>query len=216
MGSGDDPVMRGLAGIGPARLTADSSKPDATIKTLDAQVALAKKWYLPYDKARKRVLIVSVPDNTFNPDGLRKIVTHFKADVPYWELRTNPTVVQGADFAGEIKVFAGIVKSVDPGLKVLGPGAITLHWNDLKWIEDFLKNDPNQTLDGFSFVNDEGVVGDLWLARTSLEQTQHSAGQVQSRHAGKMADGAGVSRGTGDCLRAAPSGALDDAPKAGV
>lgn len=163
-------AMRGVDGIGPARLTADASHPEAAIKALDPEVALAKKYYLPYDAARKRTLIISVPDSTFNPEGLRKIVQHFQGDVPYWELRTNPAAVSGADFAKEIKVFADIVKTASPGLKVLGPGAITLRWNDLKWIDDFLTNDPSKSLDGFSFQNDDGVVGDLWLARTSMTQ----------------------------------------------
>ncbi len=153
-------------GLGLARLTADASHPDATIKALDPEVALAKKYSLPYDAARKRFLIVSVPDSTFNPDGLRKIVTHFKTDIPYWELRTNPTAVSGGDFATqEIKAFADVVKGVDPSLKVLGPGAIGLHPDGLKWVDAFLKSDGDKPLDGFSFQNDDGVVGDLWLSR---------------------------------------------------
>ena len=164
-------AMRGAFGLGPARLTADASHPDAAIKALDPQVALAKKYYVPYDATRKRVLIVSIPDSTFNPDGLRKIVTHFKGDVTYWELRTDPAKVSGTDFATqEIKVFADIVKGVDPNLKVLGPGGIGLHLSDLKWIDDFLKNDGAKSLDGFSFGSDDAVVGDLWLTRISVAQ----------------------------------------------
>ena len=174
-------ALLGAFGLGPARLMADAGHPEATIKALDPQIALARKYYLPYDAARKRVLIVSVPDNTFNPEGLRKIVQHFKSDVPYWELRTNPAAVSGADFATqEIKAFADIVRGVDSGLKVLGPGGVGLRPDGLKWTDAFLKNDGGRWLDGFSFQEDGGAAGDLWLARTAPARLQALLAQYKA------------------------------------
>ena len=187
-------ALLGAFSLGPERFMADAGHPEATIKALDPQIALAKKYYLPYDATRKRALIVSVPDSTFNPEGLRKIVTHFKSDVPYWELRTNPIAVSGADFATlEIKAFADVVKGVDPTLKVLGPGAVGLHPDDLKWIDAFLKNDGGKSLDGLSFQSDDGAVGDLWLARTLATQLQALLVQYKADGLEKWQTGQGSS-----------------------
>ncbi len=221
---GEDWILRGVAGLGPERFVADCTKPEETIKKLDEKVALAKKYYLPYDSQRSRTLIISVPDKTFNPGELRKIVAHFKDTVPNWELQTTSTVVSGADYAAsELPVFAKIIKDVSSSLKVLEPGKITLRWNDLRWVEDFLKNNGANSLDGFSFRNDDGVVGDMWLARTSLTQlklllTQYQASALVlwQTGSGTVADRPGLPGHFEPALHPTCPGAMDHAPNADV
>ena len=47
-GIGDE-VMRGVSGMGPQRHSADASKPEASIKQLEADIAIDRELYLPFD-----------------------------------------------------------------------------------------------------------------------------------------------------------------------
>ncbi|MHB1035232.1 MAG: hypothetical protein ACYC35_19265 [Pirellulales bacterium] len=166
-----DEVARGVIGMGPQRHQADASKPEETIKRLESDIAIDKKFYLPYDPLRGRVLLVAFANGTKNLDGVRKIVERFKNDVQYWEPRNEPNYgSNGADFVTkELKPFYETVKGVDPKLKVLGPGTVSVGPGLLVWIEDFLKAGGAKYLDGFSFHAYNNVNGDLWLARRSLD-----------------------------------------------
>ncbi len=166
-----DEVLRGVTGMGPQRHAADADHPDESIRKLDAQIAIDRKLYLPYDPARKRVLLIAFSKGTKNLDGVRRIVEHFKNDVRYWEPRNEPNYGStGADFAvKEMKPFYDTVKSVDPALRVLGPGTVTVGPRLQGWIEDFLKAGGAKSIDGFSFHAYNNVNGDLWLARKALD-----------------------------------------------
>ncbi len=172
-GNGDE-VMRGVSGMGPQRHAADASKPDQCIKDLEADIATDHSLYLPFDPARHRVLMIAFPGGTKGHlDGVRKIVEHFKNDVTYFEPRNEPNYgSSGSDFVkNELIDFYNTVKGVDPKLKVLGPGPVSIApgGNGLVFIEDFLKAGGAKYIDGFSFHIYNGVNGDLWLIRKSMD-----------------------------------------------
>lgn len=167
-----DEVMRGLTGMGPQRHSVrDASKPEEEIKKLEPDIALDKQFYLPFDPFRKRVLLIAFPNGTKDLAGVRKIVEHFQNDVKYWEPRNEPNGgSSGADFAvKEMKPFHDLVKSVNPKLKVLGPGTVSIGPQLLPWIEDFLQAGGAQSIDAFSFHAYNTVNGDVWLARKALD-----------------------------------------------
>lgn len=167
-----DEVMRGITGMGPQRLKVeDASKPDEAIARLEADVALDKEYYLPFDPARGRALLVAFPNGTQNIAGVRRIVERFKDTVRYWEPRNEPNFSSsGADFArGEMKTFYETVKGVNPSLRVLGPGTVSISPGTQQWIEDFLKAGGGASIDGFSFHAYNNVNGDLYLTRLSLD-----------------------------------------------
>jgi len=170
----EDEVMRGVTGMGPQRHRAEADKPDETIKDLEAALAIDQKLYLPFDPARKRSLMVAFPNGTKNLAGVRKIVEHFKDVVEYWEPRNEPNGGgSGADFAvKEMKPFYETIKSVDPKLKVLGPGTVSIDPGLQPWIEDFLKAGGAKFIDAFSFHAYNCVNGDQALARTALDSLQ--------------------------------------------
>lgn len=169
-----DEVMRGVSGMGPQRHSADASKPDESIKNLEREIATDRALYLPFDPVRKRVLFIAFPNGTKGHlDGVKKIVEHFQHDVAYFEPRNEPNYGSiGADFVkNEMRDFYRTVKSVNPALKVLGPGIVSLgpNANGLVFIEDFLKAGGAQYIDAFSFHIYNGVNGDLFLARRTLD-----------------------------------------------
>ncbi len=169
-----DEVMRGVTGMGPQRHRADADKPDESIKNLAAALAIDRKYYLPFDPARKRSLMVAFPNGTKNLDGVKKIVEHFKDVVEYWEPRNEPNGgCSGADFAAkEMKPFYETVKSVDPKLKVLGPGTVSVNPHLQPWLEDYFKAGGGKYIDAFSFHAYNCVNGDVALARTALDSLQ--------------------------------------------
>lgn len=168
----DEPI-RGLTGMGPQRLVADASHPDETIQKLKEDVSLDKMFYLNYDPLRNRALMAAFPNGTKNLAGVRKIASYFKNDIQYWEPRNEPNGGStGAAFVtNELKPFYETIKSVDPGLKVLGPGTVTIGPNaaGLLWIEDFLKAGGARYLDAISFHAYNTLNGDLWMARKGLD-----------------------------------------------
>jgi hypothetical protein len=169
-----DEVMRAVAGMGPQRHKADADKPDETIKRLEAELALDQKLYLPFDPDRKRSLLIAFPNGTKNLEGVKKIVERFKDVVKCWEPRNEPNGGgSGADFvAKEMKPFYDAVKSVDPTLKVLGPGTVSVNPHLQPWLEDFFKAGGVKYIDAFSFHAYNCVNGDPALARTALDALQ--------------------------------------------
>ena len=171
-GTGDE-VMRGVSGMGPQRHSADASKPEESIARLEAEIAADRDLYLPFDPTRKRVLMIAFGNGTKGHlDGVKQIVEHFKNDVKYYEPRNEPNYgSNGADFIkNEMADFYKTVKSVDPSLKVLGPGTVTISPSPagLGFIEDFLKAGGADYIDGFSFHAYNCVNGDLWLVRQTM------------------------------------------------
>jgi hypothetical protein len=167
-----DAIMRGVTGIGPARnYVADASNPDQAIAALEGDIALDELYYLPYDGTRNRQLLIAFPNGTQNLDGVKRIVTHFKDRVMYWEPRNEPNGnSNGTDFVNkELIPFYETIKSVSPKLKVLGPGVVSVGPGMLGWIEDFLKAGGANYIDGFSFHAYNNIDGDFWLARASLD-----------------------------------------------
>ncbi len=169
-----DQVMRGVTGMGPQRHQADADKPDETIKRLEKDLAIDQKMYLPYDPARKRVLMVAFPNGTKNLAGVRKIVERFKDVVQYWEPRNEPNYGSKApDFVkNELRPFYETIKKVSPKLKVLGPGTVSINPHLQPWLEEFFKAGGAKYLDAFSFHAYNCVNGDVWLTRTSLDSLQ--------------------------------------------
>lgn len=169
--SNDEP-MRGVTAMGPQRLfVKDASKPDEEITRLDGDVALDKQWYLSHpDPARPRALLVAFPNGTKDLAGVRKIVAHFQNDVEYWEPRNEPNGgSSGTDFANnEMKPFHETVKAVNPKLKVMGPGTVSIGPQLLPWLEDFFKAGGAKYIDVFSFHAYNTINGDVFLARKGL------------------------------------------------
>ena len=168
-----DETMRGVTGMGPQRhAVKDASKADEAIKQLEAAIATDKKLYIPFDPLRKRALMIAFPNGTKDLAGVKKIVEHFKDDVQYWEPRNEPNFgSNGTDFAEkEMKPFFETVKGVDPKLKVMGPGTVSVGPQLLPWLDQFFKAGGGKYIDVFSFHCYNNVNGDVWLARKSLDQ----------------------------------------------
>lgn len=168
-----DEIMRGVFGYGPQRHKVDNaSNADAEIARLETEISIDEQYYKPYDPIRKRELLIVFPNGTTDLTGVRKIVQYFKGRVKYWEPRNEPNFFMNAtDFVNnEQKPFYQLVKSVDPSMKVLGPGAVTVGPNMAGFNEEFFKAGGAQYVDGFSFHAYNCVNGDLGLTRRSLEQ----------------------------------------------
>lgn len=172
-GASGDAVMRGISGMGPRRHAANASKPDESIKQLereiDADYELAIK-----DPARPCPILIAFPNGTKGQlEGVKKIVEHFKDKVKYYEPRNEPNGgSNGSKFLKEEMIdFHQTVKSVDQSLQVVGPGTVTINPfpAGLGFIEEFLAAGGAEYIDAFSFHCYNGLNGDLWLARTSMD-----------------------------------------------
>ena len=77
-----------------------------------------------------------------------------------------------------MKPFYDTVKSVNPKLKVMGPGTVGIAppGNMLGWIEDFLKAGGGKSIDAFSFHAYNTVNGDVEMARTGAGHAANPAG----------------------------------------
>lgn len=170
-----DEVARGLIGIGPQRHAADRAEnPDATIKKLQSDIELDKQFYLPFDPLRQRALMIAFPNGTKGKlDGVKKIAEHYKDVVKYYEPRNEPNGgSNGTNFAiNEMKPFYDTIKSVDPSLKVMGPGTVSVGppGHMLQWIDDFFKAGGGDSIDVFSFHIYNGVNGDLFMGRKTMD-----------------------------------------------
>ncbi len=171
-----DEPMRGVLGIGPQRHAARNlDKLDDVFKALDGDVALDTNYYLPFDPARKRALMMAFPNGTKGKlDAVRQVVERFKDQVRYWEPRNEPNFgASGAAFVtNELKDFYATVKAVDPNLKVMGPGTVSVGPQLQGWLEDFFKAGGGRYLDVFSFHVYNGINGDLFLARKTMDTLQ--------------------------------------------
>lgn len=165
-----DAPVRGVVGMGPQRFRADADNVEQTIKNLEIDIALDKKYYLPFDKTRNRVLLVAFGNGTKNLAGVRRIVERFKNDVAYWEPRNEPNFgASGRDFVvNELKPFYETVKSVDSKLKVLGPGTVGINADMQPWLDEFFTAGGGKYLDAFSFHFYNGINGDVFLGRRAL------------------------------------------------
>jgi len=124
-----DQVSRAVTGMGPQRHhVADASKAEEEIKRLEESIAYDVKEYVSRDPLRRRELMIAFPNGTKDTNGVRKIVAHFKDSVKYWEPRNEPNFgASASDFVEkELKPFYETVKSVDPSLKVMGPGTVSI------------------------------------------------------------------------------------------
>ncbi len=173
-GGEGDGVMRAVSGMGPRRHSANAAKPEESIKAMEAEIAVDRDLYLPGDPVRPRALLIAFSNGTKGHlDGVKQIVEHFKTSVKYFEPRNEPNGgSSGADFLkNEMIDFYQTVKSVDPALKVVGPGTVCINplSAGLTFIEDFLQAGGANYIDAFSFHSYNGTNGDLWLARTSMD-----------------------------------------------
>jgi len=174
-GGTEDEVMRGVTGMGPQRHRAEAAKPTESFKELDAGLEPDKKYYLPFDPARKRALMIAFPNGTKGKlDGVRQVVEHYKDVVKYWEPRNEPNFgSSGADFVkNEMQDFYDTVKAVDPSAKVMGPGTVAIGPQLQGFIHDFFKAGGARCIDVFSFHIYNGINGDVWLARQALGSLQ--------------------------------------------
>ena len=168
-----DEVTRGVFGYGPQRHKIDNaSNADAEIPRLAAEIALDQQYYLPFDPYRKRDLLIAFPNGTSDLAGVRKVVEYFKGVVRYWEPRNEPNFGSGATafVQNELAPFYQTVKSVDPTLKVIAPGAVTVGPPMAGWNDEFFIAGGGKYIDVFSFHAYNCVNGDLGLIRTSLDQ----------------------------------------------
>ena len=168
-----DEVTRGVLGYGPQRHKVDNaSNADVEILRLDTEIALDQKYYLPFDPYRKRDLLIVFPNGTTDLTGVRKIVEHFKGSVRYWEPRNEPNFFSGATafVQNELAPFYQLVKGVDPTLKVVAPGAVTVGPPMAGWNDEFFRAGGGKYIDAFSFHAYNCVNGDLGLTRQSMDQ----------------------------------------------
>jgi len=168
-----DEVARDAIGMGPQRFEADASNPIASIAALAPQIAYDSQYYTPLDPQRGRALLVAFGNGTVGElAGVSQIVQQFQNQVEYWEPQNEPefTYSNGADFVPVMRDFYNTVKSVNPNLKVLGPGigSINPAGGSLQWIQQFLAAGGGQYIDGFSFHFYNGLNGDLAMGRQVL------------------------------------------------
>lgn len=167
---GNDQAVRAITGMGPQRYAADASNPTATIAQLQPQVTFDSQYYTPLDPQRHRGLLIAFPNGT-EPylSGVTQIVQQFQGQVQYWEPQNEPNYAySGAAFVPIMRDFYNTVKAVNPNLKVIGPGVVTIGPYGLNWIHDFLAAGGGQYIDAFSFHAYNNVNRDLTLARESL------------------------------------------------
>ena len=170
-GDGDE-VIRGVTGMGPQRHQGNAESPDESIEQLDDAVAIDRQMYLPFDPVRKRALMIAFGGGTADLEGVKKIVEHFKGVVQYYEPRNEPNFgANGGDFLqNEMKPFYRLVKTVDPKLKVMGPGTVSIAPAQLPFIEHFLKEGGANYIDAFSFHAYNAINGDLDMGRRSMDR----------------------------------------------
>ena len=168
-----DSILRGVFGHGPQRHKVDNaSAPDAEIAKLVTALDIDQKYYKSFDPARKRELLVVFPNGTTDLAGVRKIVERFKGVVKYWEARNEPNFFMSATafVNNELKPFYELVKSVDPSMKVMGPGAVSVGPPMAGWNDEFFRAGGGKYIDAFSFHAYNCVNGDLTLVRQSFDQ----------------------------------------------
>ncbi|MEI7775723.1 MAG: discoidin domain-containing protein, partial [Verrucomicrobiota bacterium] len=168
-----DAVTRGVFAYGPQRhFVNNASSPDVEIARLDQEIALDQQYYTPFDSYRKRDLLIVFPNGTGDLVGVRKIVDHFKTSVRYWEARNEPNFAMSATafVNNELAPFYQTVKSVDPTLKVLGPGAVSVGPPLAGWNDEFFRAGGGKYIDVFSFHAYNCVNGDLNLTRLAMDQ----------------------------------------------
>lgn len=169
-----DEVLRGVTGMGPQRNTgpSDAAEITKTFKGLDLDLSLDEKYYLSADPERERALMMNFGGKgTKDAKVVSETVKRYASKVKYWEGRNEPNFgSSGQSYAlNELKPFYETVKAVDPSLKVMGPGTVSISKPMLAWIEQFLKAGGGKYLDAFSFHAYNNINGDLWLARSSLD-----------------------------------------------
>ena len=178
----NDEVVRDATGMGPQRYEADASNPSATIAELAPQIAYDSQNYTPLDPQHNRALLIAFGNGT-EPylSGVTQIVQYFQNEVEYWEPQNEPNgaYANGADFVPVMRDFYNTVKAVNPNLKVLGPGNVTINpvSGGLPWIQLFLAAGGGQYIDGFSFHFYNGMNGDLALGRQTLTGLQNLLNQ---------------------------------------
>ncbi len=168
-----DEIVRGVFGYGPQRHKVDNAgNPAAEIARLDTEIAVDQQYYTPFDPARRRELLIAFPNGTTNQAGVQQIVSHFKGLVKYWEARNEPNFAMSATsfVNNELKPFYQLVKSIDPSLKVIGPGAVTVGPPMAGFNTEFFTAGGAQYVDAFSFHAYNNLNGDLALARLSMNQ----------------------------------------------
>ena len=174
----NDEITRDATGMGPQRYEADASNPSASIAQIQAQIDYDAQNYTPLDPQRSRGLLIAFGNGT-EPylSGVTQIVQHFQNEVEYWEPQNEPNGAygNGADFVPVMRDFYNTVKAVNPNLKVLGPGTVTINplGGGLPWIQQFLAAGGGQYIDGFSFHFYNGMNGDLALGRQTLGGLQN-------------------------------------------
>ena len=184
-----DNVMRGIVGSGPQRHRFQASSNWQAVAAARAQdVAQEKTYYTPYDSYRNRVLLGAFPDGTSNPNGtanltdVANVVQTFQNDVKVWEPRNEPNYGNNGfngtaqSFAvNEMIPFSNTVKGVNPTLKVIGPGNVTIGpgSHGLNFIQEFLAEMSAQNalhkVDGISFHVYNNFNGDLFMARKCMD-----------------------------------------------
>lgn len=167
-----DQVMRAVTGMGPQRhFVGDASKPDEAIKGLRPDLQWDASKYLSFDPVRKRALMIAFPNGTKDSAGVRKVVSTFKNTVKYWEPRNEPNGgSSGADFVTkELIPFYRDVKAADPTAKVMGPGIVSIGPMMQTWLDDFFKTGGAKYIDVFSFHVYNGINGDLWMGRQTMD-----------------------------------------------
>ena len=117
-----------------------------------------------------------------------------------------------------MKPFYDTVKSVNPKLKVMGPGTVGIAppGHMLDWIEDFLKAGGGKSIDAFSFHAYNTVNGDVEMARTALDTLQSLLNKYGLGHIEKWQTEPGVLRRRLRVVPAAPPRAVDDGPDDGL
>ena len=172
-GSGQDNVMRGIVGLGPQRhYIADVNNPDPTLQTVTADIGLDQQYYLANpDPVRPRDLMVNFPNAGSNMAGVTKVATRLGSQVTHWEWQNEPNTAtnRGDLYAAQEKTFAQTIHNVNPALKVIGPTTVSIGPDSLGWIESFFQNGGGDAIDAFGFHSYNTMNGDLWLARTSLD-----------------------------------------------
>ena len=170
-----DQVTRAVTGMGPQRHAVQKcEKPDEEIARIKPGIDYDTREYVPRDPVRQRALMCAFPNGTKDLAGVKKIVETYKNQIRYWEPRNEPNY--GASPEGfvenELKGFYETVKSVDPGLKVMGPGTVSIGPQLQGWLHGFFKAGGAKYIDAFSFHIYNGINGDLQLGRRTLDSLQ--------------------------------------------
>jgi hypothetical protein len=198
---GSDITLRSVLLFGPQRLqiidsadpTMGDGGPDGpgAIAGVQADILVEQDWYLPYDPARGKQLLVNF--STYNNltgenAGVTSVVEDTMTDVRNYEGRNEPDGQGAATWLPKQQAFHGAVKAGDATANVLGPCPTGLSGPSssgvYRFLSQFFDLGGADYIDKLSYHDYNSIWGDLILARQVYDRLmelldEHDIGDIE-------------------------------------